>query len=123
MDSEPSARRRLTAARAVAVARCASLRAQLARLLEDTADSGADDEHDIEGASVPFEREQLRATSRQAAEELAEIDAALARLADGTYGTCEVCGEPVGEQRLAVRPAARTCVRCAARPSRRRQSS
>jgi RNA polymerase-binding transcription factor DksA len=41
------------------------------------------------------------------------VDLALARIADGSYGTCERCGEPIGAGRLAARPAARTCIRCA----------
>jgi DnaK suppressor protein len=35
-------------------------------------------------------------------------------VADGSYGTCERCGLPIGAERLAARPAAATCVRCAA---------
>ena len=42
--------------------------------------------------------------------DLREIDATLARIADGTYGRCEVCGEPIAAGRLEARPAARTCV-------------
>ncbi len=41
--------------------------------------------------------------------ELADVDAALARIADGTFGTCEVCGQPIAEERLHANPAARTC--------------
>jgi DnaK suppressor protein len=37
----------------------------------------------------------------------------LTRLDAGTYGTCEVCGEPIGTARLEARPAARTCINCA----------
>ena len=44
---------------------------------------------------------------------IAEIDAALGRLADGVYGTCERCGQPIPPARLEVRPVARTCVACA----------
>ncbi|MCW2583699.1 MAG: hypothetical protein JWQ53_2489 [Klenkia sp.] len=46
----------------------------------------------------------------QATSRLAELDAAVARVAAGTYGRCEVCGLPIGEARLAARPAARTCI-------------
>ena len=46
----------------------------------------------------------------------AEITAALRRLDEGRYGVCERCGEPIGEARLEARPAARTCIRCAASP-------
>ncbi len=48
-----------------------------------------------------------------ARDELQQIDAALARLAAGTYGTCAICGEPIGATRLAVVPYARTCTDCA----------
>ena len=37
------------------------------------------------------------------------VDRALERLDEGTYGTCEVCGEPIGADRLADEPATRTC--------------
>jgi RNA polymerase-binding transcription factor DksA len=54
--------------------------------------------------------------SLQAAEarELKEIDAALQRIAAGTYGRCERCGAPVGDLRLRAVPQARTCMLCAA---------
>ena len=76
-------------------------------------DTNADDEHDPEGATIAFERSQVEALVRQARAHLAEIDAAEARLADGTYGTCERCGRPIGEERLEARPTARTCIGCA----------
>lgn len=43
---------------------------------------------------------------------LDQVDAALARLADGSYGLCATCGEPIPEERLAVAPAAVFCGRC-----------
>lgn len=43
---------------------------------------------------------------------LAEIDAALRRLEDGSYGTCERCDEPILAERLEVLPTARLCTRC-----------
>jgi RNA polymerase-binding transcription factor DksA len=39
---------------------------------------------------------------------------ALARIADGSYGACSVCGEPINPARLAALPTATTCIRCAA---------
>ena len=45
--------------------------------------------------------------------ELAQIEAALARLDAGTYETCAYCGEPIDATRLAVVPYARTCTDCA----------
>jgi RNA polymerase-binding transcription factor DksA len=48
--------------------------------------------------------------------EIEEIDAALIRLADGRYGGCQTCGRRIAIARLAVLPATRFCVRCAALP-------
>ena len=38
------------------------------------------------------------------------VDAALARLEKGTYGSCEVCARVIEEERLEVTPSARTCI-------------
>ncbi len=46
---------------------------------------------------------------------LADVDRALAKLADGSYGTCDVCGKPVGDERLEALPWAVLCVEDAAR--------
>jgi RNA polymerase-binding transcription factor DksA len=43
---------------------------------------------------------------------LDEVELALSRLDDGTYGRCETCGEPIAERRLAEHPIARTCGTC-----------
>jgi DnaK suppressor protein len=75
--------------------------------------SNADDEHDPEGATIAFERSQVDALVRQAQEHLAELDAAEARVAGGTYGICESCGQSVTAARLEARPTARTCISCA----------
>ncbi len=55
------------------------------------------------------ERLTLKGWLRQ---RLAEVDAALERIHDGTYGRCEVCGQPIQQARLAVLPTARTRVDC-----------
>jgi DnaK suppressor protein len=51
-------------------------------------------------------------------EELRDIETALRRLEEGSYGSCQSCGRPIGRKRLAAMPAARTCLACAA-PARR----
>ena len=76
-------------------------------------DTNADDEHDPEGATIAFERSQLGAVVRQSRLHLAEVDAALERVASGTYGGCEGCGRPIASERLVARPIARTCITCA----------
>ncbi len=108
------ARELLTAERAQAVRRAAALEREFAQLAEAASAGGTDDEHDPEGATLAFERQHTAALLEQAQEQIAAIDAALGRLAEGRYGVCDRCGQPIGEDRLAARPAALTCVRCAA---------
>jgi RNA polymerase-binding transcription factor DksA len=83
------------------------------RVVAASRDSNADDEHDPEGATIAFERSQTAALVLQVQGHLAEIEAAIQRLEDGTYGTCERCGQPIAEARLEARPAASTCITCA----------
>jgi RNA polymerase-binding protein DksA len=107
------ARSRLEAERAEALGRLARLTEDYDSVVAASRDSNADDEHDPEGATIAFERSQLGAVSDQVRRHLAEIDAAVARLDRGTYGTCERCGRAIDERRLEARPVARTCIGCA----------
>jgi RNA polymerase-binding transcription factor DksA len=109
--SEP--RGRLEEERRRTTARLAALRGDYRGFVDASRDTNADDEHDPEGATIAFEREQVGALVRQAEQHLAEVEAALARVADGTYGRCAVCGRPIPAERLEVRPTASTCVGCA----------
>jgi RNA polymerase-binding transcription factor DksA len=95
--------------------RLRSLVGDYAGIVAASADSNADDEHDPEGATIAFERSQVGALVEQARGHLAEVDAALARVEDGTYGGCASCGRPVDPARLEARPVARTCIGCASR--------
>lgn len=94
-------------------ARLGQLRGDFDGMVAASRDSNADDEHDPEGATIAFERSQVGALIRQAEARLQEIGGALAKLADGTYGGCEVCGQPIPADRLAARPSATRCVACA----------
>ena len=105
----------LLAERAAALRRVAALEREFADLAEAASAAGTDDEHDPEGATLAFERQHTAALLGQAREQLTAIDAALGRLEAGRYGICDRCGQPIGDDRLAARPAAVTCVRCAAR--------
>ncbi len=107
------ARRRLERERDQALARLADLTGDHEAIVAASVDTNADDEHDPEGATIAFERSQVGAVIGQAERQLAEVEAALARIEDGSYGTCAVCGRPVPPARLAARPTARTCVGCA----------
>lgn len=74
----------------------------------------SDDEHDPEGQTIAFEREQLTALHADAEQRITEIDSVLGHLLDATYGRCEHCGAPISDARLQARPWATTCARCAA---------
>ena len=111
----PDPRTLLDAERRETLARLATLAGDFDALVEASEGSNADDEHDPEGATIAFERSQVDALARQAREHLREIDAALARLDAGDYGTCERCGRPISAGRLEARPTARTCIDCAGR--------
>jgi DnaK suppressor protein len=106
-----AARGRLAAEREGAEARLRALTRDFDGIVGSAA---GDDEHDPEGATNAFERQHVAALIDQARRQLADIDAALGRLGEASYGTCERCGQPIGEERLRARPAARTCITCAA---------
>jgi RNA polymerase-binding protein DksA len=116
---QAEARELLAAARAETVARLAGLEREFQGILESAGSAGDDDEHDPEGATVAFERQHVAALLDQAREQLAQIDRAEQRLAEGSYGVCERCGQPIGAERLAARPVATVCIRCASQASRR----
>ena len=106
-------RERLEDERRRTTERLAGLRGDYRGFVDASRDTNADDDHDPEGATIAFEREQVAALVRQAEQHLADVEAALERVADGTYGTCAVCGRPIPDGRLEARPTARTCVGCA----------
>lgn len=65
------------------------------------------DEESGEGDTIAVERERDLALSAQARQAVIEIDAALARIDDGTYGVCQVSGLPIPPERLEAIPWAR----------------
>jgi RNA polymerase-binding transcription factor DksA len=95
------------------VARVAALQAELDDVLASASSTTGDDEHDPEGATIGFERAQAQALLDRAVARVAELDAALARAAAGSYGACVACGRPIGAERLAARPSTDLCIDCA----------
>ena len=98
-------------------------RARIQHLIDDLRSEGLDQEeseqsgdlahygqHPADHASETFEREKDLAILERLETELAEIEAALQRLDEGTYGVDEVTGEPINPERLAAYPVARTNV-------------
>ncbi|HEY6623093.1 MAG TPA: TraR/DksA C4-type zinc finger protein [Acidimicrobiales bacterium] len=103
----------LEAERESTLSRLSALAADHDGIVAASVDTNADDEHDPEGSTIAFERAQVAALVAQARTYLGDLDRALARLDQGTYADCERCGAPIGPERLAARPAARTCIGCA----------
>jgi RNA polymerase-binding protein DksA len=68
---------------------------------------------DFEDAAVQWENDEtLQAIDHACESELLEINEALHRLDEGTYGVCKHCGKPISPMRLAALPQAVTCTRC-----------
>ena len=72
--------------------------------------SNVDDEHDPEGSTIAFELSQASALLEQSRAGLKQIEAALSRIADGSYGLCAVCGAEIPEGRLEARPWTPFCI-------------
>jgi RNA polymerase-binding transcription factor DksA len=86
------------------------LRQQLAAL-GGASDGGPEfDENFADSAQVAAEQGENRSLAASLREQLDEVDHALAKFTDGTYGLCEVSGEPIPEARLEAMPATRVRV-------------
>jgi len=68
-----------------------------------------------EGTSQAIERIEQVDVARRLEEKLADVERALQKLEEGTYGTCDVCGDPISPERLEAIPWATRCVKDAAR--------
>jgi len=107
----------LTAEVAGLRAEIAQAEAGIADRLRDSVGDAGDDQADL-GAKT-FEREHELALTHNSRELLRQNEQALARIAEGTYGTCDSCGEPIGKARLQAFPRATLCVTCKQREERR----
>lgn len=96
-------------------ARHSELSRELDEVVAAAAGSNLDDEHDPEGATIAFEREQLAMFRDGVQRRLDDLATALRRLDNGSYGICTVCGGRIADERLAALPTALACVACAAR--------
>lgn len=88
-------------------------REQLRAQLQDLGAVNYDDNF-ADSGQVAAEQGENRALVNQLEETLGEVERALQKLEDGTYGTCEGCGKPIAEARLEAMPTAKFCIDCAA---------
>ena len=68
------------------------------------------DQHQADVGTETFNRERDLSILERVQAELQDIEHALRRLDDGSYGTCEACGKPIDDGRLEAMPAARFCL-------------
>ncbi|MDO8363320.1 MAG: TraR/DksA C4-type zinc finger protein [Actinomycetota bacterium] len=91
--------------------------ASLARSFDDIVaaaeQSNVDDEHDPEGTTIAFERQQVAALLRQARLDHEALRATLDRIEQPGYGVCEHCRGFIGVERLLALPATTRCIACA----------
>ena len=86
------------------------------QIYESSKEVGQDGIQDIgdEAANV-YNKQILLTLNENERFRLKEVDESLDRIANGTYGICEECGEPIGLKRLEVKPVAKYCVPCKTR--------
>jgi RNA polymerase-binding transcription factor DksA len=78
---------------------------------ESIAELSDNAQHQADVGTETFDRERDLSILEQVEAELTDIEHALARLDEGTYGRCAACDEPIDDARLEALPAARFCVR------------
>jgi len=91
--------------------------AELDGLMKDSGDGAGQDQADVGATS--FERDHELTVVNSERDKLLQIERALARIENGTYGVCESCGQPVGKMRLMAFPRATLCMTCKTREERR----
>jgi DnaK suppressor protein len=89
---------------------------------ESVSDTGGElssfDQHPGDSGTQTFEMEKNVSLREQVDDELREIEAAFQRVERGTYGICQACGKPIGDERLEAIPATRFCVEDQAKAER-----
>jgi RNA polymerase-binding protein DksA len=88
-----------------------------AALQRDSGEGAGDDQADA--GTKTFEREHEMSLAANSRDLLSQVERALQRLEDKTYGICESCGNPIGKARLQAFPRATLCVTCKQREERR----
>ena len=77
---------------------------------DETDERAFQDNHLGDIATATFDREMATTLEDNSTHVLNEIDAALERIEDGTYGTCQACGKPIDGERLEALPWATLCI-------------
>jgi len=103
-----------------------ALKQEREKLVRQLADMGATEQGELTGdveysdgfadaAAATAERSEVLGIVENLAKLLADVDQALGRVDDGTYGLCKNCGKEIGADRMEFRPTSRYCIDCKAR--------
>jgi DnaK suppressor protein len=90
-----------------------NLRARLGELGDGDAGSISFDQNFADSSQVTAERGEVEVLLGSLRESLAQVEDALRKLDEGTYGFCDRCHEPIAPARLEAKPEARRCINCA----------
>jgi RNA polymerase-binding transcription factor DksA len=100
----------------------ASLEDEKSQLLQRLAELGfgdggslSFDQNFADSSQVTAERAEVEALATSLQDSLAEVEHALRKFDEGSYGQCESCGQTISLARLEAKPAARFCIDCASR--------
>ena len=104
-------------------AAAAELKAERAKLVHQLEELGADEKGELTGevdygegfadaAAATAERSEVLGIVENLTSMLKDVDHALERVEEGSYGTCEVCGKEIGAARIEFRPTSTQCVDC-----------
>ena len=104
-------------------AAASTLHEERAKVVHQMVELGADESGELTGAvdygdafadggAATAERTEVIGLVESLKHRIDDIDLALAKIGDGTYGTCEVCGNDIGEARMEFRPTPTRCVDC-----------
>jgi RNA polymerase-binding protein DksA len=104
-------------------AAAAVLQEEREKLIRQLGELGANEHGDLTGdlefgdgfadaAAATAERTEVLGLVDNITTLLSDVDQALQRVADGTYGICDACGNPIGAERMEFRPTSRYCVEC-----------
>ena len=92
------------------------LRARLAEMgLSGGAGDLSFDSNFADSSQVTAERGEVEALAGNLRESLIDVEAAIVKLDNGSFGVCEGCGQPIAPARLEAKPAARLCMDCASK--------
>lgn len=111
MDRD-AVRRRLLDDRDRLLKEISELDAELGESLHDSSEESMYDQHMAETAAITLEREMELSLEENARASMAQLDRALKKLENGSYGICDRCGERIADERLQAAPSATLCIQC-----------